>query len=109
MVSFLQDHNCVLHVAVHKVNPEVGPVCLSSPTPLHRSPDSCQNIWEGEPIDLVLPGGGYLSLPPPHTTSTRDFLEKRRVMHGPFPSRFRILLAVMELSGIIAHCVIVSI
>ena len=30
-VSLLQDHNCVLQVAIHKVSPEVGPVFCPPP------------------------------------------------------------------------------
>ena len=44
-VPFLQDHSYVLHVAVHKVNLDVFPVCFPSLTPLHRSPKLCQRHW----------------------------------------------------------------
>ena len=37
----------------------------------------------------------------------RDVLEKRRILCGHFPSHFRKLLAMMELSGIIEHFAIV--
>ena len=63
-VPFLQNHNCVPHVAVHKLNLEVGTVCLSSPEPIYRVPESCQSLWEVYLIDLGLPGGGVRSLHP---------------------------------------------
>ena len=50
--------NCVPHMAVHKVNPEVGPFCQSLRTPLHWASDSFQNWWEWDLIVLSLPGGG---------------------------------------------------
>ena len=64
LVSFLQDYNCIPHVTVQKVNPEVGKIFLSSLTPHHWAHGSCQRCWEGDPIGLVLPGGGLL--PPSH-------------------------------------------
>ena len=42
-----------------------------------------------------------------HEVVKRDILGKRRVLCGPFPSHFEKLLAMMELSGIIARCAIV--
>ena len=63
-VPFLQDHNCVPHVAVQKIIPEFVPVHCSSQTPLHRAPTSFQHFWEGYVIDLGLTGGGWGSAPP---------------------------------------------
>ena len=34
-VPFLQNNYCVLHMAVHKVNPEVDTSCLPTPTALN--------------------------------------------------------------------------
>ena len=61
-VPLLQDHKCVPHVIVNKVNPDVGPVHFSSLTPLHRLPESFHNICYGDPIYMVLLGwvGGWV-------------------------------------------------
>ena len=36
MVSLLQDHYCIPHVAVYKVDPEVGSTCRTSLNHLNR-------------------------------------------------------------------------
>ena len=62
-VPFLQDHNCVPHMPVQKLNPEDGPVCRYSIT----GNLSCAGIvgkdsqykWDS------LRGGGLPLLPPP--------------------------------------------
>ena len=69
-VALFQYHNCVPHMAVQKVNPEVGLVCCSPWTPLHWAPDSCQHRGERDPIRLGLPRGwgGVASPAPPCPT-----------------------------------------
>ena len=67
MVTLLQDHNCVPHVVVRKVNPEVGPASRSPLAPLHWSFEARQRRQERNPISLDLPqgGGAEVSLAPP--------------------------------------------
>ena len=39
LVTLLQDHNCILHVVVCKVNPEVGPTQRPTQSPLYLAPE----------------------------------------------------------------------
>ena len=58
MIEILQDNNFVPHVAVCKMNPEVGPVCRSSQTPLNWDLNYCQHYGEIYLIFMGLPGLG---------------------------------------------------
>ena len=73
LVALLQDQNCILHVAVCKVNPEVGPTRSPTHSPRYRSPDPQQVFWEVHPESLGLPGewGGEV-LPPGHPNPCRS-------------------------------------
>ena len=57
-VTLFQDHYCVPHVAVRKVNLGVGPIWIPTQTPLYRALDPQQMFQERYPISLGLPGGG---------------------------------------------------
>ena len=68
LVALLQDHNIFLHVAVCKVNLEVGMAVISPLSPLHWSSEVHQRLWERDPIGMGLPpwefgGEVALSLP----------------------------------------------
>ena len=63
-VALLQYHNSISHVAVHKVNLEVGPVGAPPLVPYHWVLEVCELLWEGNLIGLSLPqgwGGGRFS------------------------------------------------
>ena len=53
-VTLLQDHKCVPHMTVHKMDLEVGLDRIPPPTPLYLSPNHIQSIWEGNPVFVVL-------------------------------------------------------
>ena len=54
LVTLIQDQKTFPHMAVLKLNLEVGPVYCSSLTPHHQAPDSYQSHWGGDPIGLGL-------------------------------------------------------
>ena len=47
LIKLLQDHDCVLRMAVRKVNPEVGPILIPTQAPLYQAPDP-QHIFGEE-------------------------------------------------------------
>ena len=71
-VSFIQNHYHVLHMAVHKVNPEVFPDQCPSPEPIYWAYQHPRHVWEGYMVRLRLwyhndgfPGGLLQYNPPP--------------------------------------------
>ena len=71
----LQDHNCVPHVVMQKVNPDVGPVFCPLQTPLCQVPELPQKFWGGYPIGPGLHGGGgWWSYPLPMLTLSHSVL-----------------------------------
>ena len=67
MVTYLQDHNCIPHMAVCKVNPEVGPNQSPTQTPRYRSAETQQVFREVEHVSLGLPGGEGRVIPPQYS------------------------------------------
>ena len=57
LVTFLQDHYYVLRMAALKVNPEIGPIIISSQAPLHWAPDLQQTLRERDLVSFGLLGG----------------------------------------------------
>ena len=54
-VTLLQDQNCILHVAVCKVNPEVGTTQRSTTMEtLYQAPDLQHKFLEGDPVSPVI-------------------------------------------------------
>ena len=56
-VSLLQDKNAILHVEVHKVNLEVGPVGHPPLASRQWALEENELRWKGNPIGLSLPWG----------------------------------------------------
>ena len=52
VVTFLQNHNSVPHVAVHKVNTEVGATFSPAPAALDGALHQTYRLWEGYLIEL---------------------------------------------------------
>ena len=54
LVPLLQDHYCVLHLVVRKVNPEVGPILSPSQAHLYRAPEPQQTFWGRDLVSFAL-------------------------------------------------------
>ena len=69
-VSLLQDHNCIPHVAVCKMNLEVGTTRRPTQATCYLVPELRQVFWEGYQVSLGLPrgyAGGGVGIPPPQS------------------------------------------
>ena len=51
MVNFLHNHYRVLHVAVHKMNPEVGDFFCQPPSAFERAPYLPTRLGERYPVE----------------------------------------------------------
>ena len=82
-ITLLQDHNGISHMAVRKVNPEVGLVGRPPLAYRHWAPEARAHRWEGKSIGLSLPrgqGGGRLNLPlktPAHNVMSLKMCDKK--------------------------------
>ena len=54
MVTLIHDPKCGLHMAVRKLNPEVGPVQCPTQAPLYREPEPQKPFWGGYPVSMFL-------------------------------------------------------
>ena len=68
-VTILQDHNFLPHMAVIKINPQVGPILSPAQAPLYWAPELHQTFQGNRPGNfkpiLGLWGGGCPSPKPP--------------------------------------------
>ena len=60
-VTILQDHYCVPHIEVHKLNPKVCASLCLPPADLDWSLHQTKNIWGLYPVDTGSSGGEVLS------------------------------------------------
>ena len=58
LVTLLQNHKCVLYLAVNKIDLEVGLDCHLYPTPLHWAPNQVKHLRQGNPVVVYLLRGG---------------------------------------------------
>ena len=65
-VTLLQNHDCVLHMVVHKMNPQVGLIWIPTQAPLYRASDLQQTFFQRDLLSLVLPKGGGGLVPLTH-------------------------------------------
>ena len=56
LVTLLQDQNCILHVEVFKVNPEVCTTQCPTQAPLYQALEPKQEYCEGYPVNMGHPG-----------------------------------------------------
>ena len=80
-ITLLHDHNCILHMAVCKVNPEIGPTRRPPQAPRYWALEPRQVCWKVDLVSLGLPGGwggGCPSpVPPPRAVLDLTIFQQR--------------------------------